>query len=637
MADKIYRRDVDGLRSVAVLLVLIFHFNLFDLGKAGFLGVDIFFVISGYLISGLLWRGLGEGTFSLKEFYIRRLRRLAPALILTQLLMMAVATIMFMPHEWVSAARENLATSIYVSNFYYWRNLDYFGLQASQSVLLHTWSLAIEEQYYLLYPLTLIAIHRFARAHFFKILLGIITLSFVANVALVEAKPWAAFYLLPTRAWELGIGALIPFTESRFATSKIGRQIAALVGPILIILGIAWFGPATKFPGAFALLPTLGSALIILAGSGTGSPLSRLLSTKPPVLIGQISYSLYLVHWPLRTIGERLLPSYGLGVRWALFALSFLLAFGLYRLVENPIRLGQLLKSSRAFVSVIAASILGLIALSLIVMQTGGLPNRFGAQAVKLAAADQDVDPNQAAWELENQNSLAANFRLIGDTGQSPTWMVIGDSHAAALSGAADIWLKQRHQSALIGYRSGCLPVHNAGDGTCRAFNASVQTKIAEHPDIRDVLLISIWRQAIGETLLSKANYDDVAFINAAKLFEARFVRTLEDFRSKQVRVHIWEPLPSAVRFVPAALGRKAVFGDHWPIARTAAEHHATFAFLRDILDRHEMLIASRTDPAARLCAAALCTVEDRGQSLYSDNNHPAWSASPYFARLFPQ
>jgi peptidoglycan/LPS O-acetylase OafA/YrhL len=637
MADKIYRRDVDGLRSVAVLLVLVFHFNLFDLGKAGFLGVDIFFVISGYLISGLIWRGLEGGTFSLKAFYVRRLRRLAPALILTQMLMMAVAAIMFMPHEWVSAARENLATSLYVSNFYYWRNLDYFGLQASQSVLLHTWSLAIEEQYYLLYPLTLIAIHRFARAHFLKILLGIMALSFVANVGLVEAKPWAVFYLLPTRAWELGIGALIPFAEPRFAASRIGRQIAALVGPILIVLGVGWFGPDTKFPGAFALLPTLGSALIILAGSGAGSSSSRLLSTKLPVLIGQISYSLYLVHWPLRTIGERLLPTYGLGVRWALFALSFLLAFGLYRFVENPVRLGRVLKSSRAFVSVIAASILGLVALSLIVMQTGGLPNRFRSDVVRLAAADQDVDPNQATWELENQNSVAANFRMIGDAGQSPTWMIIGDSHAAALSGAADIWLKRRHQSALIGYRSGCLPVHNAGDGTCRAFNASVQTKIAEHPDIRDVLLISIWRQAIGETLLSKPNFEDAAFKNASRLFEARFTQTLADFRSKRVRVHIWEPLPSAVRFVPAALGRKAVFGDHWPIARAAAEHRTTFAFLHDILDRHETMIASRIDPAAKLCSATLCTVVDQNQSLYSDNNHPAWSASPYFARLLPQ
>jgi peptidoglycan/LPS O-acetylase OafA/YrhL len=637
MAEKIYRRDVDGLRAIAILLVLVFHFNLFDLGKAGFLGVDIFFVISGYLISGLIWRGLNGQAFSLKSFYVRRLRRLAPALLVTQLLMMVVAAIWFMPHELATAARENLATSLYASNFYYWRSLDYFGLQASQTVLLHTWSLAIEEQFYLLYPLLLIAIHRYARPYFLLILTGLVLLSFGANLLIVGSKPWAAFYLLPTRAWELGIGALIPFAEPRFAARGAWRSAAAIAGLILIAAGVALFTPATVFPGSFALLPTLGAALIILAGSGEGSMVSRILATRAPVALGQISYSLYLVHWPLRTMGERLLPTYGLTERWSLLAASLILATLIYHAVENPVRQGRLLRSTKMALIFIVGGALVMIAVSAATISTGGWPQRFAPRVVALAAADLDIDPDQDRWEQENKRSPTANFHPIGDPSRAPTWIIVGDSHAAALSGAADIWLKGRHEAGLIGYRSGCLPVLQAGDPDCRAFNAGVQDKIRAEPNVRNVLLISIWRQAIGETLLDHADPNGPAFRGAARLFEKRLVATLDAYKQSHVGVHIWEPLPSARRFVPAALGRTAAFGDHWPIARTRAEHDQSFAFFKDILDRNQALIASRVDPAASLCNAQHCAVQHDGRSLYSDNNHPAWSASPYFARLFPQ
>ena len=631
---KPYRRDVDGLRAVAILLVLVFHFNLFDLGKAGFLGVDVFFVVSGYLISGLIWRGLDAGTFDLKSFYLRRLRRLAPALIVTQTAVMIVALVMFMPYELTSVAHENLATSLYVSNLYYWRSLDYFGLQANSAVLLHTWSLAIEEQFYLLYPLALIAIHRYARRHFLPILIGLVMLSFAANLMLVGPKPWAAFYLLPTRAWELGIGALIPFVEPRFERSRPLRLAASAGGALLIGIGVALFTPETVFPGAFALLPTIGSAFLILGGSGGGSPLSRLLSTKAPVALGQISYSLYLIHWPLRSMGERLLPNYGLVERWALFALSILLATLLYRTVENPVRTGDRLASPKALLMAIIGGSLLMIATSASSLVTDGWPQRFNVQVQRLAAAYRDVDPDQAAWEAENIAATTANFRAIGDQSKQPSWLIVGDSHAAALSGAADLWLKRRHQSGLIGYRSGCLPVLDTGDVVCKAFNESVQDKARTNPAIHDVLIISIWRQALGEDLLKQGDTKSTIYTKAAAEFEARFVATLEAYRAKGMRVHIWEPVPSTIRAIPASLGRQAVFGVHWPIARTPADHRATFAFFTAILDRHKKLITSRVDPADVMCRANFCMLVHDGRPVYSDNSHPAWRARPFYAAM---
>ena len=632
--EKAYRPDIDGLRAVAILLVLVFHFNLFAVGKAGFLGVDVFFVISGYLISGLIWRGLAAGGFSLTSFYLRRLRRLAPALIVTQAAAMVVMLVMFMPYELTSAARENLATSLYVSNFYYWRSLDYFGLQAHSAILLHTWSLAIEEQFYLLYPLMLILIHRFARRQFLPILLGFVALSFAGNLWLVGPRPWAAFYLLPTRAWELGLGALLPFVESKFEDNRLLRLLASIIGVVLIGLGVALFTSETVFPGTFALLPTMGSALIILAGSGEGSPVSRLLSTAVPVALGQISYSLYLIHWPLRSIGERLLPHYGIAERWMLFALSIALATLLYRTVENPVRTRRRLVSSNALLAAIGGGSILMIAVSASSLLTHGWPQRFDAQVLTLVSAHQDIDPDQATWEAENEAATSANLRAIGDKAQQPTWLVIGDSHAAALAGAADQWLAQRKEAGLIGFRHGCLPVLDSGEAGCKAFNASVQDKVKATPSIRDVLVISIWRQALGEDLLATGDTRSAAYRQAVAAFETRLVTTIEAYRAKGVRVHIWEPVPSTLRDVPASLGRQAAFGDHWPIARTSADHRTTFAFFTAILDRHAALITSRIDPAAALCRDRLCTLTHDGRALYSDNSHPAWSSSAFYAEM---
>ena len=629
-----YRPDIDGLRSVPILLVLVFHFDLFDLGKAGFLGVDVFFVISGYLISGLIWRGLESGTFSLGTFYLRRFRRLAPALLVTQAAVMVVALIMFMPHELISVAKENLATSLYTSNFYYWRNVNYFGLQVSDSILLHTWSLAVEEQFYIVFPILLLVVHRLARRHFFAVLVALTIASFLANLALVGIKPWATFYLLPTRAWELGIGALTLFAEPLFSRTRLLRLAAAMGGPLLVGLGVILFTHDTVFPGTFALLPTLGTALMILAGSGDGSPLSRMFATALPVAIGQVSYSLYLVHWPLRTIGQKLLVNYGLVERWSLFALSFVIAVLIYRTIENPVRTGKAIVTPRRFVVVVASGVAIMLAVSVSALVSHGWPQRFDARAVTLAAADADLNPQELSWENENKAASAANYRAVGETAQAPRWLIIGDSHAMALSGAVDQWLNRRHQSGRIGFRHGCLPILDTGDAACRAFSAAVHSQIVANGPIRDVLIISLWNEAFDDAVLRNHDTASLSYKRQLATFEHNLRRTLESFQAKGVRVHIFEPVPYALRPAPAALGRNVAFGSHWPVAQRSADHRATTAFLTQILDRNSALIVSRTRPADVMCQGERCMVTHDGRSLYSDNNHPAWGASTFFANI---
>ena len=303
-------------------------------------------------------------------------------------------------------------------------------------------------------------------------------------------------------------------------------------------------------------------------------------------------------------------------------------------MVENPVRTGRRLVSPKALLAAIGGGSLLMIITSASSLLTGGWPQRFTAQVQTLTAAHRDVDPEQAVWEAENEAATAANFRTIGDRSKQPAWLVVGDSHAAALSGAADLWLKDRQEAGLIGYRSGCLPVLDTGDAVCKAFNASVQDQVKANPALRDVLIMSIWRQALGEDLLKSGDTKSATYTKAVTAFEARFVATVQAYRARGLRVHIWEPVPSTIRAVPASLGRQAVFGDHWPIARTAADHRATFAFLTAILNRHQALITSRIDPATIMCRENLCMLTHDGRPVYSDNSHPAWTASPFYAAM---
>ena len=204
-----YRADVDGMRAIAVMLVLVFHFSLFTGARAGFLGVDVFFVISGFLITTILKRQLDAGNFSLGAFYVNRIRRLAPALFAVLLMVSCAGVWWLFPNELIELSKQIAVSQLYIANIYYWRNINYFGLGVHDIFLLHTWSLAVEEQFYLLYPMCILLLHRHLRRYFWAAIgLGFLV-SLGLNILFVSQKPEATFYLLPTRAWELLMGALV--------------------------------------------------------------------------------------------------------------------------------------------------------------------------------------------------------------------------------------------------------------------------------------------------------------------------------------------------------------------------------------------------------------------------------------------
>ena len=624
-----YRADIDGLRAIAVLLVLVFHFDLFGLGQAGFIGVDVFFVISGYLISGIIWRDLEAGKFSLGHFYARRVRRLAPALIAVQFLVLGTAALVLLPNEVRDLAKESLATQLYVSNIYYWLTLNYFGVHADGAYMLHTWSLGVEEQFYLLYPLFLLLVHRWAKKWLCAVLIATFLISFALNIGFVATKPEAAFYLLPTRAWELVAGALLVFVQPWFERSGPARAIAGPAGLAAIVLALAIHGPGTPFPGWFALLPVLAACLLLMAGSGDSSLTSRLLSAPVATFFGRISYPLYLIHWPLNVLGVVALPAYSLPVRWGFFLLSIVIAWLITLLVEAPVRRGKWLATDRRMVHVYIGCLAGVLVVIASAWTTGGWRFRFSDQVLRVADTAGDVDTESKRWDFVDRASLDRSLRPIGKQASAPVWFIYGDSHAAALAGAFSLWLEGRGEAGELAYHSGCLPLLDTGSASCRSFNRQA----IAHAAGRNILLVSIWRQPLEPGY--RGRQGQVLVGDAAKAdFTDAVTRTVTALRQAGARVYAWEPLPSAHHFVPEAMARSMTFGPYWPVQGSLQRHRAEMDFVASALDRAGIPKQDRVDPAPAVCPGGTCPFTLNGMPLYSDNNHPAKSTTPWFAKL---
>jgi len=337
MKETTYRPEIDGLRSVAVLPVLFYHVG-FSWMPGGFVGVDVFFVISGYLITRLIVSEIERtGTLSFSGFYLRRIRRLAPAMLATVALSFAAAYIIAPPQMMAEFAGSTVATILSVSNFYFWQQSGYFDTANELKPLLHTWSLAVEEQFYLVWPVILLFTARWSRTAAGIALALIAVASLAASIIWIDDRA-SIYYLLPFRAFELAIGGLILWLE-RYRLPVIALELASLVGLVLISISIFGYSKDTVFPTYMAIVPCLGAALVIYAGRT--HYLGALLDNRLAVGIGLISYSLYLVHWPLIVFYRyRYADFTGLSVneQWALCAVAVTLATAMYFAVEKPTR-----------------------------------------------------------------------------------------------------------------------------------------------------------------------------------------------------------------------------------------------------------------------------------------------------------
>ena len=335
-----YRAEIDGLRALAVLPVILFHAG-FETFSGGFVGVDVFFVISGYLITTIILIDLDHGQFSLLNFYERRIRRIIPALFLVMLVCILFAWFWLLPVDMKDFSQSLVAVSVFASNILFWQESGYFDTAADLKPLLHTWSLGVEEQFYVLYPLLLMYLWWLGRRWLAAVLLGLFFVSLTAAQWASNAMPTAGFYLLPTRGWELLLGAFVAFYLSRADRSGFSvrlSEFAGCLGVILILYSIFVFSEGTPFPGLYALVPTVGTLLVILFASQR-TVVGQFLGSRVFVGIGLISYSAYLWHQPLFAFARhRSLTEPDLFLYALLSVAALVLAYLSWRFVELPIR-----------------------------------------------------------------------------------------------------------------------------------------------------------------------------------------------------------------------------------------------------------------------------------------------------------
>ena len=340
ISESKYRPDIEGLRAVAVLAVVLYHLGL-PLIHGGFVGVDIFFVISGFLITRRIAEGLESGSFSFREFYLARVRRIFPAMMVTTLLSLVAASIVMSPGALQDLAGSAIAAIASVSNIYFWLDSGYFTADSSVKALLHTWSLGVEEQFYLLWPLVLAATFAFRR-NALPIVIGVISIiSLIAAELVMGEAPSTAFFLMPFRVCEFGLGAIMVWLVRNWRPSPLVSEGAVALGLALMLTAVLLFDSSMRFPGITAVVPGIGAALVILLGAQ--SRLARVMLASPVAVgIGKISYSLYLVHWPLVVFSEYALSRDLRPIEAGVALIACLgLAAAMYVWVEQPVRKQQ--------------------------------------------------------------------------------------------------------------------------------------------------------------------------------------------------------------------------------------------------------------------------------------------------------
>ncbi|MGB5207299.1 MAG: acyltransferase family protein [Azonexus sp.] len=615
-----YRPDIDGLRAVAVLAVLLFHCFPTAL-PGGFVGVDVFFVISGYLIGRSSFDEIAAGRYSAWAYFGRRARRIFPALIVVLVSVLIAGYWMLMPNEYELLGKHVAGASIFISNWQFWREVGYFNAEASLKPLLHLWSLAVEEQFYLVLPLFfLVAGRRHRRVAW---LLGGVAVISLMGVTwrLADHKAWAYFHLF-SRGWELLVGVLLAYGESRlrangqhsFLTAGRWRSICSGLG-LTLVLGSAWgFSSATPFPGPSALLPTLGSALVIMGGGAT--PLNRGLSVRPLVYIGLVSYPLYLWHWPILSM-LRIVDGIDLDfeTRLAVFLVSFPLASLTFHLVERPLRSSGLGRM-RNFPLLLWAALLVVGALGYNVFAKGGLPGRFDG-------IDTTLQPASPRQTMPPEGFVSDRKAIL-----------VGDSHAGMYVDALrSYFYRIRGKELIERFRAGCKPFpnldrHSPGytpQGCPRYVNPAIEQAINDPQidtvvmvtalfDFRDLVYPGIDGEPSAETehnmhIVDQAMNDTFQRLAASgKKIVVFFTTPFLDFDPIQCQQRPFR-LRSQAR--AECFLDESVYRDQQRWSREK---------LNDLANRYPTI--TLFDPSSVLCQAGRCAARVNGKLIYSDSSH---------------
>ncbi|GAA4221485.1 peptidoglycan/LPS O-acetylase OafA/YrhL [Sagittula marina] len=655
-----YRGDIDGLRAVAVLSVVLYHFGLPLRG--GFTGVDVFFVISGYLIGGLMWREYcANDKIRIGAFYLRRFRRLAPAFFAMVLGTAALGWVLLLPFEYREFGKSAVAASFYLSNFLFWRQTGYFDAAAHDKPLLHTWSLAVEEQFYIFLPLMFLLLARSRRAMIWA-LVACWAASLVACVLMTPQYPSASFYLFPFRAWEMLSGVLLAIWGQTRGTRWEGWRALSWVGLGLVLLSVVMIPSGPLFPGLLATVPVLGTLLVLANGRNDGA-VNRLLRLPAFRFFGLISYSLYLWHWPVVTLSNSLRDGYANPFEALIWmALSVGLAWLSWRFVEQPVRRavrlpGWVLAGGTVLAS---AAVLGF---GLFLRAEDGLPGRFGPEAgVHIAASADFLQDFSRCYVADDLPLDGLEVCPIGPEGP-PQVLIWGDSHVRAFYEGLALAADEAGVPAMVLWRAGCPPLIGlrkvesaatpAQNTACRQANMQIKQALGRLNSVQRVLLIGRWGYyATGQGTGLDAN-------NLISIFPTerpeRVAEPQVDVLSEASEATVDQLLRQFGEVYVLRQPPEVPFYDSRRAARETAHARLPFAaepVTQSVVPREDIaaraaladapwrgLVASGRvgwlDPWPWLCDDATCSAVHSGTGQYFDNNHMTNSAARRLRDVF--
>lgn len=653
-----YRPEIDGLRAVAVLPVILFHAG-FSWFSGGFVGVDVFFVISGYLITSIILDDLHQGTFSLARFYERRARRILPALFFVMAACIPFAWMLLIPRDLKDFGESLAAVATFSSNILFWVESGYFATEAGLKPLLHTWSLAVEEQYYILFPLLMMTCWRLGVRWRFGVrwIVWIIALGALASLAVAHwgayHKPDATFYLLPTRGWELFLGALAAFylrhkrrlPDNTSTDRSWGQELIGLTGLALIIIAIVCFDRSIPFPSLYALLPTVGTVLIIL-GAQRGTMVARVLGSRVPVAIGLMSYSAYLWHQPLLAFGHyQSLHEPSALLMGLLCGVTLPLAWLTWRYVEAPFRDRN--RFSRRFIFTCSASAAGVfIVLGLTLSALDGVPQRLPPAVIDTVGLGPKYVGERDADHCNLHHERFSLPACVKGSKTRPTVGLIGDSHAASLVHELTHEFKRRGRSFVQYTKNGCpfaRHLENSEGQPCDRFVDEVIRDVTEK-NLDTVILLAQWSSYIheynfdngvgGKSVRHDVYYSvrgtplsaDIA-IRRRVLLDA-YVDTIRALRNGHRKIIVVLPVPEQGWDVPKFLGRIAMRGDPQvdvpasPLSVYRSRHADLLLAFKRLDDDPSIIFVDSAHAFCDLPNRSGCAASIAGKPLYYDDNH---------------
>jgi peptidoglycan/LPS O-acetylase OafA/YrhL len=646
-----YRREIDGLRAIAVLSVVFFHAEI-PYFRGGFVGVDIFFVISGYLIGNAIISELQQGTLSLVDFYERRARRILPALFVVLGSTVVFAWFWLLPNDLVNFSKSLLSVSGFVSNLYFWKSTDYFQPAAELMPLLHTWSLSVEEQFYIFFPLFALIIWRYRENWFIAATLILCAVSIMSAQWASGYAQVANFYLLPTRAFELLSGVLVATMwrkKIKLPTSagNYSNHVLSAIGIGLILVAVLTFDRSTPFPSVYAVVPVLGAVLLILFCDNR-TIIGTILCSKALVGLGLISYSLYLWHQPLFAF-TRIIFFNELGAVsiFILICIAVLLSALTWRFIELPFRDRSRVKRKKVLFGAITGTIL-FASVGLAGSLSDGFPGRMPAEVRALLS---HVNDSRKSYD-DGCHLEKSAFQLIGCVKgapeQSPSVALIGDSHAASLVQELDHAMRVKDRSFVQYTKNGCpfaLGFIKKENEYCDQFLRRVVVDLSTDK-IKVVIVASFWNvyldnggfdngeggvrlplQPHSETSIQGVDFYEEAMVRRTAVLEA-YTRSIIKLLGLGKKVILIYPIPEPGWDIPASFS-KAVFLKTSPyhgFAPLYAEHLRSTREVRAALDSiPDSANLVRVMPSEILCDTYVpdrCTTFLDRQLLYTDNNH---------------